>query len=215
MGYYFDEELFMLIPGLLTGIPSGLFGIATYILSALAIYTMARRRCLRKPWLAWVPVFNVWLLGSLSDQYQYVVKREEKSKRKWLLGLSFVIAALWCVVTVLGIVTAGGFMMGHRANAWVGPAIGLLGVLLPLGAATITRLVIRYMALYDVFKSLDPQNAVLYLCLSVLFRPTEAFFLFFNRDKDGGMPPRKQEPVYTRPEPQWQPEEPQFWENEV
>ena len=215
MGYYFDEELFMLIPGLLTGIPSGLFGIAPYILTARAIYTIARRRGLRKPWLAWVPVFNVWLLGSLSDQFQYVTRREDKSKRKWLLGLSALQAALWIAVIVLTIVVAAAAMMGRRANVWVGPAIGLAGVLLPLAAVTVARLVIRYIALYDVFKSLDPDNCVLYLCLSILFRPTEAFFLFFNRDKDGGMPPRKQEPVYTQPEPRYHPEENQFWENEV
>ena len=215
MGYYFDEELFMLIPGLLTGIPSGLFGIAVYILTALAVYTMARRRCLRKPWLAWVPVFNVWLLGSLADQYQYVVKREEKSKRKWLLGQSVAQLLLWIAVIVLVAVVAASVMIGRRANTWVGPAIGLAGVLLPLAAVTIARLVIRYMALYDVYKSMDPNNCVLYLCLSILVRPTEAFFLFFNRDKDGGMPPRKQEPVYTRPEPQYQPEEHPFWESEA
>lgn len=215
MGYYFDEELFMLVPGLLTGIPSGLFGIATYVLTALGIYTIARRRGLRKPWLAWVPVFNVWLLGSLSDQYSYVVNREDKSKRKWLLGLSILQLALWIVVIVLAVAVAGSAMFGHRANTWMGPAFGLAGVLLPLGAVTIARLVIRYIALYDVFKSLDPNNCVLYLCLSILFRPTEAFFLFFNRDKDGGMPPRKQEPVYAQAEPRWRSEEQQFWENEV
>lgn len=215
MGYFFDEELFMLIPGLLSGIPSGLLGIAVYILTALGIYTIARRRGLRKIWMAWVPVLNVWLLGSLSDQYQYVVKREDRSRRKWLLGLSILQVALWIVVVILAAVAAAGMMLGRRPNMWVGPAIGLAGVILPLAAVTIARVVIRYIALYDVFKSLDPTNCVLYLCLSILFRPTEAFFLFFNREKDGGMPPRKQEPAYTPPEPQWQPEEPQFWESEV
>jgi hypothetical protein len=63
-------------------------------------------------------------------------------------------------------------------------------------AATIAMYVIRYMALYNVYRSLDPGNAVLFLVLSILFSPTEPFFLFFNREKDLGMPPRKQKPVY-------------------
>jgi hypothetical protein len=54
------------------------------------------------------------------------------------------------------------------------------------------------MALYDVYRSLDPANAVLYLVLSILFSPTEPFFLFFNREKDLGMPPRKRQPVYEQ-----------------
>ena len=55
------------------------------------------------------------------------------------------------------------------------------------------------MALYDVYRSMDPNNAVLYLVLSILFRPTEPFFLFFNREKDLGMPPRKHRFVEEQP----------------
>lgn len=218
--YSMEENLVMLIPSLLMGIPTGVLGLAAYVLSALAINTIARRRGLRKPWLAWIPVVNAWLLGSLSDQYQYVTRREDKSKRKWLLGLSMVQLALWAAVVVLAIVVAatvlfGGYRGTVSLAGVLGPAMGLLSVLLPLAAVIIARFVIRYMALYDVFKSLDPDNCVLYLVLSILFRPTESFFLFFNRDKDRGMPPRKQEPVWTQPEPQCRQEENPFWETQA
>lgn len=220
--YAVEEELFMLIPGLLSGIPSRLLGIATYILTAVAIYTISCRRGLRKPWLAWIPVFNIWLLGSLSDQYSYVVRGENKSKRKWLLLLGGLKFALWFSVIVLGISVVGSaFIHGYHGSYNIlsklfGPVKAILGLLLPLLAVTIACYVIRYMALYDVYKSLDPDNCVLFLVLSILFRPTEAFFLFFNRNKDQGMPPRKQEPVYTQ-EPQWQPPqpEPDLWEQET
>ena len=85
MGYFFEEELLMLIPGLLSGVPTGIFGIASYILTSLAIYTISRRRVLRKAWLAWVPVVNCWLLGSISDHYQYVAKQKVTRRRKVLL----------------------------------------------------------------------------------------------------------------------------------
>ena len=198
MEFLFEEELLMLLPGLISGVPTGLFGIASYILTALAIYTISRRRGLNKSWLAWIPVLNCWLLGSLSDQYQYVVKGENKSKRKWLLVLNIVKAALILSVTVLGIVVAGGVIFSindaEMMRAINGPLMAILGLALPLAAAGIALCVIRYMALYDVYRSLDPGNAVLYLVLSVLFSPTEPFFLFFNREKDLGMPPRKQKP---------------------
>ena len=64
--------------------------------------------------------------------------------------------------------------------------------------ASIAYAVFRYMALYDIYKSLDPENCVLFLVLSILFGVTEPFFLFFSREKDGGMPPRKQ-PVQDAP----------------
>ena len=202
MGYVFEEELLMLLPGLLSGIPTGLFGIASYILTALAVYAISRRRGLKKAWLAWIPVVNCWLLGSISDQYQYVVKGETKSKRKWLLVLSVVKAVLTLTVVVLvSAAVAGAILAGpgfSRGQSVIGPVLGVLGVLMPLAAAHIAYLVIRYMALYDVYRSVDPGNSILYLVLSILFSPTEPFFLFFNREKDLGMPPRKHKPVYTQ-----------------
>ena len=197
MGYFYEleEELLMLIPGLLSGIPTGLFGIAAYILTALSIYTVSRRRGLNHPWLAWIPVVNCWLLGSISDQYRYVVKGENKSKRKWLLALSVLQAALVSMLTVLAVVAVGTLIVSQHSDV-MGAVVAVLALAMPLAAVTLAQCVIRYIALYDVYRSLDPANAVLYLVLSILFSPTEPFFLFFSREKDLGMPPRKHQPVY-------------------
>ena len=204
MGYVFEleEELMMLLPGLLSGVPTGLFGIAAYILTALAIYTVSRRRGLQHPWLAWIPVVNCWLLGSLSDQYRYVVKGENKSKRKWLVVLNILKAVMVLMLVILALVTAGS-LFAHHPSESMGLIVALLGLAMPLCAVTIALCVIRYMALYDVYRSLDPANAVLYLVLSILFSPTEPFFLFFNRDKDLGMPPRKKPPVVEEAPAAW------------
>lgn len=195
------EPMFFLISSLLSGIPSVMFSIAGYVLTSLAIYTMSRRRGLSKPWLAWIPVLNVWLLGSLSDQYQYVVNGQNRSRRKILLILSILRMALVVVIAVLAGVavataTYGGYRYhsGFHSGIW-GSMAGILGLGLPLAGTVIAYAVIRYMALYDVYKSMDPVNCVLYLVLSVLFGITEPFFLFFNRNKEGGMPPRKQRPA--------------------
>ena len=202
MGYIFglEEELLMLIPGLISGIPTGLFSIAAYILTAMALYTVSRRRGLNHAWLAWIPVANMWLLGSISDQYRYVVKGENKTKRKWLLVLSILKSVLVLGILVYAVVMVGtalnlGLHGGFRQEGMmdiIGPVLTILGLVLPFAAIAITSCVIRYMALFDIYRSMDPGNAVLYLVLSILFSPTEPFFLFFNREKDLGMPPRKQ-----------------------
>jgi len=196
--YFFEDLLFAVFAGLMAGIPSMLLGIASYVLSSVAIYVIARRRGLNSPWLAWVPVVNVWLLGSLSDQYQYVVRRKNTSRRKWLLVLNLikpVLAAgtLWFGMIVLQQI-GYGVVLSSIGDLW----LGLFGFGLLLAAVTIAAMVIRYIALYDVYKSLDPDNAVLFLVLSILVGITEPFFLFFNRDKDCGMPPRR-EPAYEAP----------------
>lgn len=210
MNPYMMEEAAAAIVGLLTSVvPSSVLGIASYVLSSMALYTLASRRGIGKAWLSWVPVLNVWILGSLSDQYRYVVKGQYKSKRKSLLILNIVnmvlglTMAIICIVMVVKL--AGGAVYGIREDELIrmamGPVIAIGGMCLPMAGVAIAAAVIRYMALYDVYTSMDPANSVLFLVLSIIFNVTEPFFLFFSRNKDNGMPPRKQEPQSYIPEP--------------
>ena len=206
--YSYDGNLaFALLTGLLSGVPGVFLTIGAYVFSSLALYTVAQRRGLRKPWLSWVPVVNCWILGSLSDQYRYVVRGENKSKRKILLVLNLLKAVFILVVTVLVAVTAAGIIFSVNDAEMMrtinGPLMAILGIALPLSCVTVACAVIRYMALYDIYKSMDPDNCVLFLIVSVLcgpvFKPTEGLFLFFNREKDLGMPPRREAPFYEAP----------------
>ena len=221
MAYSYDsiEALFGMMSGLLgiANLFGGLLGLASYILTALALYTIAQRRGIHKPWLAWIPVANCWLLGSLSDQYQYVVKGENKSKRKFLLALSIadvVLGITMCVMAVVMVVKTVFAISDYAsdeaiARAILGPTMSVLGLCVPLLGVSIAFAIIRYMALYDIYKSLDPGNCVLFLVLSILFSVTEPFFLFFNRNKDLGMPPRRQSPPYAAVQAAQEP-----WEDE-
>jgi len=209
--YMLEELIFTLIPVLTSAVPSALLGIASYVLSSMALYSLASRRGIGKAWLSWVPVLNVWIVGSLSDQYRYVVKDQYKSKRKILLILKLVSA-----VFALAALIAGGFlaadvvktaMYGIRMEAVLrrilGPVLGIAGLVLPIFGLAIASAGVYFMAPYDIFQSMDPATGVMFLVLSILFPVTEPFFLFFNREKDKGMPPRRQE--YSQP--QWEEEE--------
>lgn len=187
------------------GSVSSLVGILSYVFSSLALYTIAQRREIRKPWLAWIPVVNVWILGSISDQYRYVTSGEVKNKRKvlltlsiinWLLGVAAVIRIFVALFSV-----ASAAMQGISEQALVqmvmkGLTSGAL-LALPTLAIAIAILVFEIMALYDVYRSCEPANSVLYLVLSLIpgiSQVTQPVFLFLCRNKDEGMPPR-QEPV--------------------
>lgn len=207
---------------LISGIPSSLFGIVTYVLTAMALYTAAQRRGLNRPWLAWIPVVNCWIVGSLSDQYRYVVKGENKSKRKVLLTLRILMMVIGIAMAAVGIAmvfgAVGGAMRGYNESRMMetvlGPLVGIVGMCLPMAGISIAYAVIYYMALYDIYRSMDPVNCVLFTVLSILFNVTEPFFLFFNRNKDLGMPPRRQEYSYVPNEPQWQQPAQESWEQE-
>ena len=83
---------------------SSLFSIAIYVLSSLSLYTIAQRRSIHNPWLAWLPIGNLWILGCISDQYRYVALGQEKSKRKVLLVLNIIAMVLAIVIIALAVV---------------------------------------------------------------------------------------------------------------
>lgn len=199
--YYVEDFLSSgaLVANLIANAFGSLWGVALYVLTAMGLYTIAKRRAINKAWLAWVPVVNCWLVGCISDQYRYVVKGQVKSKRKSLLILTIIQMAL--ILAFIGAMTVTIVSGANTAMAVTGysrvlesilvPAIVTLGLLLPLAGVAIAKAVIYYMAMYDLYTSCSPENNVLFLVMSIIFRVTEPFFIFFNRNNDKGMPPRK------------------------
>ncbi len=189
LGFYMVCFLLMMIVGL-----------GMYILQSLGMYAVAKRRCIRKPWLAWIPVGSEWILGSISDQYRYVVKRQVKNKRKALLTLGILVALLCVLVYVLfGAFLAQAiaydgtvFVVDHsREMEMLGTFMGMVGVSLLMSGLAIAMAVVRFMALYDLYTSCESSNGVLFLVLSILIPITQPIFLFICRNKDEGMPPRR------------------------
>lgn len=187
--------------------------IAGYVLRAVGFYSIAKRRGINHPWMSWVPVLDLWVLGCISDQFQYVVKGKNKSKRKLLLGLNI---ALWIVyivffvffgIAMVGIVSGAlsGAGEAQLIESAMGSLIGMLICFVPMMGLAIAVLVVRYIAMYDLYTSCSPQNNVMFLVLSIFFTVTEPFFVFFLRKKDGGMPPRRQQPQYIPPQPNYEP----------
>ena len=182
----------------ITGNFGGIVAIASYVFCALALYTIAQRREMKKAWLAWVPVLNVWILGSISDQYRYVVKGEIRSKRKVLLTLNIINFILGWAAVIKVIVTIVMFAFGridlNNEMEVIRLALSSLVWFIPVAILGIVSLIFRIMALYDVYTSCDPANNVLYLILSLIpaiNQVTQPLFLFLCRDKDDGMPPRR------------------------
>ena len=187
-------------------------GIASYILHALGLYTIAQRRGIKHPWMAWVPVLNLWTLGSISDQYQYVTQGLIRNRRKLLIGLQIGVVVLWIIsfclyigmfVNIIAQIPAMEHMDESQMVKLFSPAIGMMVVSFAMSAVGIVTTVFTYICAYNLFASCQPKNKTLFLVLSIIFPVVYAFFVFACRNKDLGMPPRKdaapQQPVYTQP----------------
>ena len=177
ISYFYVDRALSIFGKLLTGGVAPLVSIAIYVFTALSLYTVAKRRGIAAPWLAWVPVARLWVLGSLSDQYRYLTQGQIRHRRISLLVLT------------------GGIVVGTIAaiaGASVGAILTVLCLALAVACAAIVYVVLYFMALYDVYASCDPQNAAVYLVLSVFFRFLVPVFLFLSRNLEKGMPPRKE-----------------------
>ncbi len=196
-------SMFMVVAGIL--IVALLIGLTIWVFKALALQRIAKRRGISNGWLSWLPVGQDWIIGSISDQYQYLVHGKVCNKRKLLLWfsagvlLSGVVNLIFTVrFTWMG-VNAG--LYGYRDFAAFGTGIGYILTMLLIVGVGITCYVLRCIAMYSLYRSCEPKNAVAYLVLGIFFAFLEPVFLFICRNKDQGMPPRRNtEPFAQDPE---------------
>ncbi len=167
------------------------WGVLAYVLQSVSFQTIAKRRGIKHSWLAWIPVGALWILGSISDQYQYVAKGKVRNRRKVLLGLCIAVLLLLIPYCFVIVCIAAEIPSVSSVAGWT---VAFIFCLLAMIAISITLTVFEYIALYDLFVSCDSSQAVLYLLLSIFLPVTLPFFLMSCRKKDLGMPQRKPEP---------------------
>ena len=201
-----------LTPGQLQAMLPGLLGIAVlavvymllsvgiYIVASLSMHAMAKGRFIEKAWLAWIPVGNLWILGSIADHYHLCSRGRVKSRRKVLMATCIAMVVIYVASMILGfsmvkallpvIDLATGKIIGNWMGAIGSHLIGLMVLYLLLVAVSIVQLVFAYICYYDLFRSCDPENAVIYLVLSIVFPVILPVFLFACRHKQLGLTPQ-------------------------
>lgn len=179
------------------------FYVVAYILEGKTLYAIANRRGLEKPWLAWVPVGSSWLLGCISDQYRYVVHGQERNRRKlltYLAAVLYVVMTLAMTALMIWVVAIVASLISEDPEAiavvYIAGVVCISVLMELMGAASAVFSVFSYMAYYDLFRSCDPGKSLVYLLVSIFTSYPLPFFLYSCRNKDLGMPPRRdaQEP---------------------
>lgn len=181
------------------------FAIMAYVLNSLGLQTMAKQRGIQRPWLSWLPVGTSWILGCISDQYQYVAKGKIRKRRKLLMILEIAVYALIIFFFVYFIGFMVNVIASHMADTLVPaqlivPILIIIGICGAMCAVAIVLTVFQYIAYYDLFCSANPKRAVAFLVLSIFFSFLLPIFVFINRKKELGMPPRKSSTCEPAPE---------------
>lgn len=162
---------------------------AIYVLQGLSFYTVAKRRGIEKPWLAWIPVAEVWTLGCISDQYRYITQGTDPKLRTKLLWSTIVYEALMIPYNIMEAVTE------LTVDMTVADLLAVVYILLviPMLIFGITAIVYQYKALFDYYRSCVTDKATLYLMLSIFVPFASAILVFLVRNQDLGMQPTTRE----------------------
>lgn len=186
-------------------------GIAMYVLHSLGMYTIAKRRGISNPFLAWIPVAQLWILGSIADQYDEAEKGVKKKSRVLLLVLEiamyaclaffYVIAFIFMIIIIMAGVAEGTYeySYGYDNIAALMVVFGIAFVLffVVIMVLAIVLSVFMYIAYYKLFKSCRPDSAVLFLVLSIIIPFCLQICVFICRKDDRGMPVKEEVSVET------------------
>ncbi len=149
-----------------------------YVLRSLGLYNMAKNRGMSNPWIAWIPFVSNYLIGEMVNPVQLGSVTIQNCGL--ILALSPIIGGV------------AGFVLSF---------IPIIGWLL-LTVISIGLSVFLFMCHYYLYKQYEPDNAVLYIVLTVLFSGVADAIIFFkmrnmtpstpvrHADYDGGNGPR-------------------------
>ena len=97
---------------------SSIVQLAVYIVSALAFFKLAKLRCMPYPWLAFIPLFNLYVIGYIGDTLKYNTAPFNRYLSDVPLAyalpiLSIVSSMAWAVPFLGGLISGGLSGTGH------------------------------------------------------------------------------------------------------
>ena len=175
-----------------------LFTLATYIFESIAMCTIAKRRQIKNPWLAWIPVARSWTMGAIVDEQDRRVIGKDRFFR--IVNLAAIaIYFLAIISTVANVATFADVMdsvydgsddmvfasvLGALATFYSGVmSINMIAIL--LGA-------LRIIIIYKLFESVTDRLPILFTLLSLFIPLFYTISIFCLRKK--GYEPEKPAP---------------------
>lgn len=185
---------------------SAVIGIAIYLLESISVYKMAKSAEIKNPWLAFVPVANDWVFGTLAEKYKK--KNGTKSARFGIIlpvleGIVLIEAIALTIFTVISVKEITGYALDAvNTSAEMVPEqfMSLIPVIIlyfALIAVAFAYAVVFFIALWRVYSSFDKSNATLYIVLSVIFTISVPIILFIIRNRKPEFDPHNNVPYFS------------------
>lgn len=183
-----------------------LIGLALYLLESIGVYKMAKSAEIKNPWLAFIPVANDWVFGTLAEKYKK--KNGTKSARFGIIlpvleGIVLIEAIALTIFTVISIKEITGYALDAvNTSTEMVPEqfMSLIPVIIlyfALMAVAIAYAVVFFIALWRVYYSFDKSNATLYIVLSIIFTISVPIILFIIRNRKPEFDPHNNMPYFS------------------
>lgn len=185
---------------------SAVIGIAIYLLESISVYKMAKSAEIKKPWLAFIPVANDWVFGTLAEKYKK--KNGTKSARFGIIlpvleGIVLIESIALTIFTVISIKEITGYALDAvNTSTEMVPEqfMSLIPVIIlyfALMAVAFAYIIVFYVALWRIYSSFDKPNATLYIVLSVVFTISVPIILFIIRNRKPEFDPHNNVPYFS------------------
>ena len=179
---------------------SAVIGIAIYLLESISVYKMAKSAEIKNPWLAFIPVANDWVFGTLAEKYKK--KNGTKSARFGIIlpvleGIVLIEAIALTIFTVISIKEITGYALDavNTSTEMVPEQFMSLIPVIILYFALMA--VVFFIALWRVYYSFDKSNATLYIVLSIIFTISVPIILFIIRNRKPEFDPHNNMPYFS------------------
>lgn len=163
--------------------------IAFYVIGAIGTYTVAKRRGLKRTWLSWLPIGNMYVYGAISDDVMMLRGIAKKYRNRVLLpvmdgcafgGMVLVFVLIFCLS--LGMALDDPNEFAASAFPFVIVPFFVLAVLL-IYAVMIASRVFASIALYPVYREYCFPGTSMALAVCGGIFGLHGVFLFAIRNK--------------------------------
>ncbi len=148
--------------------------LANYIMESIALHTLAKRRNLSSPWLAWIPIARNWTKGAIADDQDKMTIGKDRHFRLFLLiglGLYFVftsssIGHMFSVFPVMEqLMEEDTFeVIGSLMSTFV----SVYGGMYAASYVYILYLAMHTIVMYKIYESVTTKLPLLFLLLSLI-----------------------------------------------
>lgn len=162
------------------------FAVVVYIFEAKALSAMARNRGIAHPGLAWVPIANYWVMGSIADDYDARVG-VDKRWRKRLLTLAIITMVVALVSTaaicVRAILLAESGALDDSMETILAFYAEISVFMIPLSVLGTLLSIWEYIVAFKIFRSCRGQKiGLIFFAISLVASIAFPFLLFACRN---------------------------------